>query len=146
VARKYNADQLPTLVTIDPRGDVAAYIAGNFPPEALRAQIVRGFGRELSAPLPLPPSGDEHSACTSLQLAWRAAPGAESYVVQWDTPAENGWTSEREDGFLPVVATSETKTLIECPREGCKIRWRVYGVSARDGSGPASQWREAACQ
>jgi thiol-disulfide isomerase/thioredoxin len=74
-------------------------------------------------------------------MAWKPVPGAESYVVEWDSRDEKGWASEREGGLVRVIPTRETTAMLDFTGER-PIRWRVYAVSARNGAGKTSDWRE----
>ena len=142
-ARKYEADALPALAVIDRNGEVAAYSAGSLSPDTLRAQIAKGTaGRPvLAAPIPLA----FVPGAARVTFSWRPVPGAESYVVEWDSRDGEGWLSDREGGLLRVVPTRETSAVLECPH-GCEGRWRVYAVSARDGAGRTSEWHEFVCE
>jgi hypothetical protein len=69
-------------------------------------------------------------------------------VVEWDSRDDKGWISDREGGLLHVIPTGETTAMVEFPHPGgtCAGRWRVYAVSAKDGAGRTSEWREFVCQ
>ena len=144
LARKYDADSLPALAVIDRSGEVAAYSTGNVSPDTLRAQVAKGNQGRFGLPAPVSnPTGTGTPA--QVTLTWRPVPGAESYVVEWDTRSGDGWNSDREGGLLRVIPTRETSAMLDCP-ERCDGRWRVYAVSGRDGAGKTSEWREFACQ
>ncbi|HML18625.1 MAG TPA: TlpA disulfide reductase family protein [Bryobacteraceae bacterium] len=145
LARKYDADTLPALAVIDRNGDVAAYAVGNVSPDILRAQLARGVaGRPvLAAPVPL--DSNRSGECNRVTFAWNPVPAAESYLVEWDVPFETGWLSDHQQGRLGVIPTRETSTSLECS-ERCEGRWRVYAVSARDGAGRTSEWRDFVCR
>lgn len=133
--RRYDADELPSLVVIDRHGEVAAYSVGEIAPDMLRAEIAQGAAGlpALAAPVPQ----NIESAGGHVTFSWRPVPGAESYVVEWDTGSQNGW--------VRVIPTRETKAELDCPQQSTG-QWRVYAVSGREGSGPSSVWREFSCQ
>ncbi len=74
-------------------------------------------------------------------VAWNPVPGAESYIVEWDSRDEKGWVSDRTSGMLHVIPTRETTAALDFDAQR-PIRWRVYAVSARNGAGKTSEWRE----
>jgi tetratricopeptide (TPR) repeat protein len=145
--RQYEADTLPALAVIDRNGEMAAYSVGNLAPDTLRAQVAKGLaGRPALAA----PAADQATTVSTsgVTISWRPVPGAESYVVEWDSRDDKGWISDREGGLLHVIPTGETTAMVEFPHPGgtCAGRWRVYAVSAKDGAGRTSEWREFVCQ
>jgi thiol-disulfide isomerase/thioredoxin len=142
LAHKYEADALPALAIIDRTGEVAAYSVGNLSPDTLRAQVAKGLVGRPALAAPVPDKGVVDSS--HVTVSWRPVPGAESYIVEWDSRDEKGWLSDREGGLMRVVPTAETTAVLELPQANTG-RWRVYAVSAKDGAGRSSEWREFVC-
>ena len=84
-------------------------------------------------------------AVLGLPLAYRGAhreavDSAESYLVEWDSRDEKGWTFDR-DHTVHVIPTRETSTTLDLTGF-TRLRWRVFAVPRFGHPGSASPWRE----
>jgi thiol-disulfide isomerase/thioredoxin len=148
-ATAYMVEAYPSVVTIDAQGKVAGFIPGNVPEAQLRREIntaLQGAQNRgpitLSAPIPRPTAAIDAGKAT---LAWDHVEGAESYVVEWDCKKADAWESDGTGGFVRVIPTRETSTLLELPA-GVAVRWRVFAAGAFTQPGAKSAWQELASQ
>jgi hypothetical protein len=132
MAVAYHVDTFPSVAVIDAHGRLAQYQVGA---AANPRQTLEAAARpRVATPVALGANAGERD----MTLAWRAVPGAQSYVVEWEPRERSGWPSDR-DGFLRVVPTRETQVRVEC---SSPMRWRVFAV----GSGVAGEptaWQTA---
>jgi hypothetical protein len=140
--RRFNVLTIPTVVVIDRQGNVTGYRSGAATEAEWRNEFESGFGRGtapalLPAPKPGVPVASEHG---KVALSWEPVDGAESYVVEWDTRDDNGWTFDR-DHSLRVIPTRETSTILDVTGFA-RVRWRVYAVPRSGPSGSISLWLE----
>jgi peroxiredoxin len=136
-AAAYRADTYPSVAMIDTRGRITQYQVGAVanPPQVLETAARPRVGKPVAIQM--------EDTDRGVMLAWRPAPGAQSYVVEWEARDRTGWPSDR-DGFLSVVPTSETHVIVPCAQAHCSsfVRWRVFAVGF-GGSGDASAWQSA---
>jgi TonB family protein len=76
-----------------------------------------------------------------LRVSWEAAPGAASYVVEWDYADVAGWHSEIDNHPRMGVRAAGTTALIEFAGAQ-RGRCRVWAVNQRGVRGTPSAWRE----
>lgn len=131
----YHVDTYPSVAIIDAHGRLTQYQVG---PAANPGQTVETAKRPRVAT----PAGLETTVGDRDRLlVWRPVPGAQSYVVEWETRDRTGWPSDR-DGFLRVLPTRDTRVLVPCAQEGCseEVRWRVFAVGS-GVAGEATGWQ-----
>jgi tetratricopeptide (TPR) repeat protein len=145
-ATRFMVEANPTVVAIDGHGQVAAYVIGDAPEQQYR----QAFQAALTGPqqpnllgMPGIPTMRAPSSPVNgkVSLEWERVEGAESYVVEWDVKDAQGWESDRGDGYVRVIATRETSTVLELPQQ--PVRWRVFAVNSQFNPQPKkSEWRE----
>jgi hypothetical protein len=132
----------PTLVVIDRQGNVTGYRSGPATEAEWRSEFESGFGRGV-APVTLPAprlSEPVEGARGKVTLSWEPVDNAESYVVEWDTREESGWTFDREH-TVRVIPTREMSVPLDFTGL-TRVRWRVYAVPKNGAPGAVSAWRE----
>jgi hypothetical protein len=139
--RRFEVLTDPTVVVIDPLGNVSAYRSGAATESDWRYEFETGFGQagpgEMAAPKQLdapPPAGEK------VALAWEPVDNAESYIVEWDSRDDKGWIFDR-DGTVRVIAAGNTSATLDLTGF-TRIRWRVYAVPRSGPAGLPSPWRE----
>jgi hypothetical protein len=140
--RRFEVLTDPTLVVVDPKGNVAAFRAGPATEAEWRTEFETGFGGGPN-PVYLPAPKQAAlgaSAGGKVTLAWEPVDNAESYVVEWDSRDEKGWLFDREKS-VRVIATRETSTALDLTGF-TRVRWRVYAVPRNGQGGNPSPWRE----
>jgi hypothetical protein len=140
--RRFEVLTDPTLVVVDPKGNVAAFRAGAATEAEWRTEFETGFGGGPN-PVYLPAPKQAASGASAggkVTLAWEQVDNAESYVVEWDSRDEKGWLFDREK-TVRVIPTRETSTTLDLTGF-TRIRWRVYSVPRFGQGGNPSPWRE----
>jgi hypothetical protein len=140
--RRFEVLTDPTLVVVDPKGNVAAFRAGAATEAEWRNEFETGFGGGPN-PVYLPAPKQAASGASAggkVTLAWEPVDNAESYVVEWDSRDEKGWLFDREK-TVRVIPTRETSTTLDLTGF-TRIRWRVYAVPRFGQGGNPSPWRE----
>jgi tetratricopeptide (TPR) repeat protein len=140
--RRFEVLTDPTVVVIDPKGNVSAFRSGPANEQEWRNEFDAGVGKGpnpsyLPAPTVLAAAKD-YWPDGRVQLAWMPLEGAESYVVEWDYQDEKGWVFDREH-TVNVVATRETSATVDL-NGFTSVRWRVFGVPKNGSPGSASRW------
>jgi hypothetical protein len=143
-SRRFEVHTNPTVVVIDRDGNVTGYRSGAGTEAEWRSEFESGFGRgtvpvTLPAPKQTETTESEHGKAG---LKWESVDNAESYVVEWDSREEGGWTFDR-DHTVRVIATRETSAELDLAGF-TRIRWRVYAVPKNGAAGASSPWRELA--
>jgi len=130
IATAYRVDTYPSVAVIDAHGRLTQYQVGAV---ARPGQILEAALRSrIATPVVLEAMQGESGST----LSWMPVPGAQSYVVEWETRDKTGWPSDR-DGFLNVVPTRDTQVRVECSGT---MRWRVFAVGS-GVAGEASAWQ-----
>jgi len=140
--RRFEVLTDPTVVVIDSRGNVAGFRSGPASDGEWRSEFDSGFGRGpnpvvLAAPRQAEPMAPAGAKAT---LAWEPVDNAESYVVEWDSRDEKGWTFDREQ-TVRVIPTRDTSAMLDLTGF-TRVRWRVYAVPRFGQPGKESTWRE----
>lgn len=139
--RRFEVLTNPTVVVIDPQGNVSAFRSGPANEQEWKSDFENSLGRgpnpnSLPAPKQLGASADGQT----VTLRWEPVDNAESYLVEWDAHDGRGWQFDR-DQTVSVIATGEPSATLDS--EGfMRIRWRVYAVPRSGQHGPASPWME----
>lgn len=138
-AAVYAVEAYPSVVAIDAQNLISGYVIGAEIEINLRRNIDRALqtaeDRRTTMPAPVPrPAAIADGKAT---LAWAAVEGAESYVVAWE--------SDRDPGFVRVIATRETTAVLELPA-GVAMRWRVQAAGQNFQQGKRSAWQEIPAQ
>lgn len=140
--RRFEVLTDPTVVVIDPQGNVSAFRSGPANEQEWRNEFDAGAGKGPNPSyLPAPKVLDarvDYGPDGHARLVWSPVEGAESYVVEWDYQDEKGWVFDREH-TVNVIATRETSATIDISGF-TSVRWRVFGVPRNGSPGSASRW------
>jgi hypothetical protein len=144
LARRFEIESDPTLVVIDRQGHVVTYLPGKSNEAAWRHEIETGISGQTvpgtnSVAVPQPKNSTTIDAGKAT-ISWEPVDNAESYVVEWDSRDEKGWTFDR-DKTVRVIATSDTSATLDL-NGFTRLRWRVYAVPRFGPGGKESTWRE----
>lgn len=141
VKRRFEVLTNPTVVVIDPEGNVSAFRSGPANEQEWRADFDSGFGKGPNpGALPAPKPIANHAEGGRATLAWEPVENAESYVVEWDSRGEQGWQFDR-DKTVRVIPTRNTSAMLDFTGF-TSLRWRVYAVPKSGPPGQVSAWLE----
>lgn len=143
LARRFEVESDPTLVVIDRKGKVVSYLAGKSNEANWRREIEAGASDKAASQdvLTVPALRGGLIEGNKATVAWESVNNAESYVVEWDTRDDKGWTFDREQ-TVRVIPTRGTSAVIDLTGFS-RIRWRVYAVPRSGLPGEPSPWRES---
>ncbi len=113
VKRRFEVLTNPTVIVIDPQGNVSAFRSGQANEQDWRADFDSGLGKGPNpGALPAPKPIANHTEGDRATLSWEPVEYAESYVVEWDPWGEQGWQFDR-DKTVRVIPTRDTSAALD---------------------------------